>query len=105
MDEQDPHAFNRKLIEMLMYPSDPEDAARQRWTIRFLLGTTPSLTEVVHEGRRRGLLDGLHRVLAARGIALSEAEEERLAVCDDVEELLRWVGQASRALTVEEALR
>lgn len=105
MDEHDPFAMRPELIERYARSSDPELTARRQEIRRFLMNEVPGFREIVREGRLQGLFFALRRVLHARGITLSTADEERLAKCSDDATLLRWIEQASKARGLAEALR
>jgi predicted transposase/invertase (TIGR01784 family) len=60
------------------------------------------------EGRRSGIADGkrdaLLRVLARRGIELTQEDQQTIAACADLALLDRWIDNALKALTGAEVL-
>jgi hypothetical protein len=56
------------------------------------------------KGKLEGRRDSLLTVMAARGLAVSEAQRARILEAEDVEVLDRWLAQAVTAPSVEAAL-
>jgi hypothetical protein len=49
------------------------------------------------EGEAKGIRESVLAVLAARGLALSEADRAKVAACSDSATLGRWLTRAARA--------
>lgn len=54
------------------------------------------------EGKIEGKIESLLTILSVRGVALTEAERERITRCTDVELLERWTARAATASTTDE---
>ncbi|MBK6692811.1 MAG: hypothetical protein IPG50_11460 [Myxococcales bacterium] len=54
------------------------------------------------EGRQEGRVGALLAILEARGLSVSEAEQEAIAACTDATLLTRWIRKAATAATVAE---
>jgi hypothetical protein len=54
------------------------------------------------KGRAEGLRDAILAVLAARGLAVSEADRARVEECSDIATLSRWHTRAVSAATTHE---
>lgn len=102
------------LTEMLAGMTDPEILANQRRFLQAMLDARPDwkqellgeeLQKRIQLGRLAQARDLVRVVLAARGIALRPADEERVDGCEDLPTLRNWRLQALTASTVEEALR
>jgi putative restriction endonuclease len=57
------------------------------------------------EGRAEALAESILKVLAARGIAVSAAERERILDCHDLDRLDRWLLRATQASSAAEVTR
>jgi hypothetical protein len=55
-------------------------------------------------GRVEGVATSILAVLAARGIAVSEAQRQEILGCHDQDRLRRWLHRAALAASAEEAL-
>lgn len=53
-------------------------------------------------GKARGEADALVVVLEARGLALDDDARQRVARCDDVAQLRRWIARAAIVKTLDE---
>jgi predicted transposase YdaD len=49
------------------------------------------------EGRQEGEAEAILLVLEARGLAVTDAERERITGCNDLKQLKRWVSRAATA--------
>ncbi len=52
--------------------------------------------------RREGIAESIATLLAARGVALGEADRERIRACTDPDVLRRWLVKAAAAETLED---
>lgn len=57
------------------------------------------------EGRSEGLSEALLKLLAQRGLAVSESQQQTIATCTDISLLDRWLGLALSVSSVDELLR
>lgn len=60
--------------------------------------------EGIAAGRAEGIAGALLTVLRARGIALSEAAQFRIASETDLERLKRWLERAAVAASIEDVI-
>jgi len=58
----------------------------------------------MEKGRIAEARGALSRVLARRGLTLSPEQEARIAACEDLAALERWLDQAVTAASADEAL-
>jgi len=86
----------------------PEELARIKDEAAAEFGRTQDVATARGEGRAEGQVEALRRslltVLAARGMAVSEAARERVEAMNDVPTLEGWLRAAITAATVGEAL-
>lgn len=57
------------------------------------------------EGRAEGRAEGLLLLLGVRGIALTDADREKIATCTDPQLLHEWLQRAATASSAEEVFR
>jgi hypothetical protein len=57
-----------------------------------------------NENARSGMVELLLRQLADRGLDVTEEQRSRIARCDDLSQLVRWLGRAMSATAVAEVL-
>ena len=65
-------------------------------------GKAEGLAEGRAEGRAEGSAEAILRVLAARGIAVSEVQRQEFLGCHDLDRLARWLDRAVMASSAEE---
>lgn len=99
-----------ELLRTITTSDDPEVRARQRHAAEVLVDVYPEAAWKIHdEGRNEGQLATartlLRRVLAARKLAVSADEDQRIAACTDLAMLERWVERAATSASADEALR
>jgi hypothetical protein len=108
---------SRRALEDLMkgyeYQSDfAKKYVAQGRAEGFTEGLTKGITEGLTQGRNEGLLEGrteeaaraVLMVLQARGVAVSDADRERILAQKDPERLERWLEKAAVASSVGEVL-
>ncbi|WP_343242209.1 hypothetical protein [Streptomyces sp. SID9727] len=61
--------------------------------------------EIRDEGRAEGRAEGLLLVLGVRGVALTDADREKITTCTDPQLLHRWLQRAATASSAEEVFR
>lgn len=84
---------------------DPEVMRRRRHIVKVWLDMDPGARqELLDEGRLLEARGMLHRVLARRGLPLTQDEADRIEACADLPTLERWIEQAATATTTAEAL-
>ncbi|MCC6553317.1 MAG: hypothetical protein IT372_09900 [Polyangiaceae bacterium] len=96
---------------------DPVVEARRQGLLRAMLADTPEVKqELIEEGIEKGIEKGigagrlaearsaLGLVLSRRGLALGPEQEAKIAACEDLATLERWLGQAITAATAADAL-
>ena len=76
-----------------------EDRGRERGHSE---GKAEGKAEGRAEGRAEGKAEDVLSILRARGLAVSTADEQRIAGCRDVAQLDEWISRAVRAESVEE---
>jgi hypothetical protein len=62
----------------------------------------PEILKLEAAAKARGIAEAILRVLEARGIAVSQAQEDEILRCSDLARLSRWVVRASLATSAEE---
>jgi len=100
------NADRSRLMTIMLRLSS--DAARQ--LLEAMMTTSEyekTLAERIHdqgmsEGEARGEAKAVLRLLAARGLGLSEAQRERVASCTDSAQLDLWLDRAISASTAAE---
>ncbi|HEU4409933.1 MAG TPA: hypothetical protein VFS43_32060 [Polyangiaceae bacterium] len=88
----------------------PRQAPEEKEFVVTMLSTWDDARELgLEEGRKQGKLiharSALRRVLAARKLTLSPADEAKIEACTGLATLDRWLEQALTAQTVAEALK
>jgi hypothetical protein len=68
-------------------------------------GIAAGRAEGMAEGRVEGEAHALIRVLAARGLTMTDAQRERIIACKDVATLDRWLERAVSAASIDDVLR
>ena len=81
-----------------------KDETKEQYLARFrpLLGEIADVLEA--EGKAEGEARALLRVLAARGLTVTEAQRERVLACRDLDTLDRWLERAVTAMSADDAL-
>jgi hypothetical protein len=70
----------------------------------FLEGKAEGLAEAKAEGLAEAKAESVLRVLAHRGIAVSDETRERIAACRDIDRLKRWFDKAFSVEAADELL-
>jgi hypothetical protein len=56
------------------------------------------------EALRTGMAGRILRILAARGLAVTEAQRAQVTACEELDRLLDWLERASSAATIDDVL-
>jgi flagellar biosynthesis/type III secretory pathway protein FliH len=67
-------------------------------------GRAAGIAEGLAEGHSEGKAEALLTILAARGLAVSEEQRQRILACRDLASLDRWIARAATAASIEQAL-
>jgi hypothetical protein len=97
-------AAARARLEALMGFGNyrPQSDFGKKW---FAEGEAEGRLEGKVEGKLEGKIESVLRVLIGRGLALNQAQKDRILACRDLAMLDRWLQQALTATSTDEALR
>jgi hypothetical protein len=93
----------RRVLESLM-KSVPDGYQPSEESKKFFEFMRKRDAEAEAKGKAEGKAEAVLSVLAARGIAVSDAERGRISSCSDGEMLQRWIERAVHATSVADVL-
>lgn len=84
------------MIEALLDDAHPE--------LAFFVKNDAAIRIGEARGKAEGKAEAILAVLSARGLAMSEAQRERVQGCTDIATLDRWIAHAATAGSTDKAL-
>ena len=90
-----------------MMPEAPKyfsETLRRSWEQDVAAGKAEGEAKGKAEGRAKGKAEALLRILAQRGLPVSEGQQRRVVECTDIDTLDTWLDRALLAASVDELL-
>jgi hypothetical protein len=98
--------LSEEMLRILTTSEDPEVRAKQRLAAEVFVEAYPEAAWKIRTKEQLATARTLlRRVLAARKLAVSAEQDERIETCTDLATLERWVERAATAASTDEALR